>query len=278
MWILVGLSGSLGPVIYYAWIRRAAVSARERPARLLIGRAKYIDGASLADLPENTVVRAKGQVRRLERELRAPIRGQPCVYWRITAAVQRFSERRGRYGQRHSYWQDMIDHSEGVPFVLADGASECSVDPALGTVSVGKPLIVQISRGQVIPSSLAVMLAEQRVSLDELRTETWRFEQTMVAIDASVVVVGAGRRVDRSSVQGERDYRAAQSRVPRRHRSTSCSRQTTRSTSSSGSTTTARAGSCAGVSRITSRAPGPTSCRESSVLCAPYRTSGTIGA
>lgn len=210
LWILLGLSGSLGPVIYYAVIRRAAVSARERPARLAIGRARFIPGMPLSEIPENTVVRVRGTVRQHTHELRGPLGDRPCVYWRVTAAVQRFSERRSRYGYRHAYWQDTIDHSEGTPFVLADGSGECAVDPALGTVSVGKPTIKVVHRGQALPSRMAVVLAEQGVSLDEIRGETWRFEETLVAVGANVVVVGAGRRADRSTGSGERDYRASQ--------------------------------------------------------------------
>lgn len=210
VWMVVGLAGSLVTMIYYAVLRRAAVSARERPARLAIGRARFIDGATIAELPENSVVRVRGTVRPLGAELRGPLGDRPCVYWRVTAAVQRFSERRGRYGYRHAYWQDSIDHSEGAPFALVDGSAECSVDPALATVSAGKPRVQVIQRGQAMPSRIAVMLAEQGVSLDEIRSETWRFEETMVAVDATVVVVGVGRRADRSLVHGERDYRASQ--------------------------------------------------------------------
>lgn len=176
LWTLLCIAGSLWSIIYFALLRRAAVAGKRRPARLLIGRARFIDGTTIAGIQENTVVRVQGQVRPLERELRGPLGGRPCVYWRVMASVLCNSEYRGRY------WQETIDHSEGVPFVLFDGTGECAIDPLLATVSVGKPTTLKVAQGQLTPSRIAVLLAEQGVSIDEIRGGTWRFEETFVAV------------------------------------------------------------------------------------------------
>lgn len=210
LWIVVGLSGSLGPVIYYAWLRHSQRAAKHRHGRMLIGRAKHIDGVPVADIQEAAVVRVRGEVTQLERELRAPLSGRPCVYWRVQASVQRWSEPRGRYRTRQAYWQDTVDHSEGVPFVLSDGTGQCAVDPTLGTAAIGTPKRVDVQRGQVMPSAMAVMLTDQQVTIDEIRGEVWRFEETIVGVGQSVVVVGAGRRAQRAGVHGETSYRDPQ--------------------------------------------------------------------
>lgn len=210
LWILLGLSGSLGPVIYYAWLRHSQRAAKNKHGRMLIGRAKHIDGAAVADIQEATVVRVRGEVKQLERELKAPLSGRPCVYWRVQASVERWSEPRGRYRTRQRYWQDTVDHSEGVPFVLADGTGQCAVDPALGTAAIGTPRRVDVRRGQIMPSAMAVMLTDQQVTIEEIRGEVWRFEEQIVGVGQTVVVVGAGRRAQRSGVHGESNYREAQ--------------------------------------------------------------------
>lgn len=210
LWIVIGLSGSLGPVIYYAWLRHSQRAAKQRHGRMLIGRAKHIDGSTVADIQEAAVVRVRGEVKHLERELKAPLSGRPCVYWRVQASVQRWSEPRGRYRTRQAYWQDTVDHSEGVPFVLADATGQCAVDPALGTAAIGTPKRLDVQRGQVMPSAMAVMLTDQQVSLDELRGEVWRFEEQIVGVGQAVEVVGAGRRAQRTGVHGETNYRDSQ--------------------------------------------------------------------
>jgi hypothetical protein len=210
LWIVIGLSGSLGPVIYYAWLRHSQRAAKQRHGRMLIGRAKHIDGATVSEIQEASVVRVRGEVKHLERELKAPLSGRPCVYWRVQASVQRWSEPRGRYRTRQAYWQDTVDHSEGVPFVLADATGQCAVDPTLGTAAIGTPKRLDVQRGQVMPSAMAVMLTDQQVTLDEIRGEVWRFEEQIVGVGQAVVVVGAGRRAQRSGVHGETSYRDSQ--------------------------------------------------------------------
>ncbi len=210
LWIVLGLSGSLGPVIYYAWLRHSQRAAKQRHGRMLIGRAKHIDGSTVADIQEAAVVRVRGEVKHLERELKAPLSGRPCVYWRVQASVQRWSEPRGRYRTRQAYWQDTVDHSEGVPFVLADATGQCAVDPALGTAAIGTPKRLDVQRGQAMPSAMAVMLTDQQVTIDEIRGEVWRFEEQIVGVGQTVVVVGAGRRAQRTGVHGETNYRDSQ--------------------------------------------------------------------
>jgi len=210
LWILLGVSGSLGPVLYYAWLRHSQRAAKQRHGRMLIGRAKHIDGVTIAEVQEAAVVRVRGEVKQLERELKAPLSGRPCVYWRVQASVQRWSEPRGRYRTRQAYWQDTVDHSEGVPFVLADGSGNCAVDPALGTAAIGTPKRLDVQRGQVMPSAMAVMLTDQQVTIDEIRGEVWRFEEQIVGVGQTVVVVGAGRRANRTGTHGESNYRDAQ--------------------------------------------------------------------
>ncbi len=210
LWIVLGLSGSLGPLVYYTWLRHAQRAAKQRHGRMLIGRARHIDGAAIADVQDASVVRVRGKVKQLERELKSPLTGRPCVYWRVQASVQRWSEPRGRYRTRQAYWQDTVDHSEGVPFVLADGSGECAVDPSLGTAAIGTPKRLDVQRGQAMPSAMAVMLTDQQVSLDEIRSEVWRFDEQIVGVGQDVVVVGAGRRAQRTSVHGETSYREPQ--------------------------------------------------------------------
>ncbi len=210
LWIVVGLSGSLGPIVYYAWLRHSQRAAKHRHGRMLIGRAKHIDGVPVSDIQEAAVVRVRGEVKQLERELKGPLSGRPCVYWRVQVSVQRWTEPRGRTRTRQAYWQDTIDHSEGVPFVLADGTGQCAVDPNLGTAAVGAPKRVDVPRGHIMPSAMAVMLTDQQVSIDEIRREVWRFEETIVGVGQSVVVVGSGRRAQRAGVHGETSYRDPQ--------------------------------------------------------------------
>lgn len=132
------------------------------------------------------------------------------MYWRVQASVQRWSEPRGRYRTRQAYWQDTVDHSEGVPFVLADATGQCAVDPALGTAAIGTPRRLDVRRGQVMPSAMAVMLTDQQVTIEEIRGEVWRFEEQIVGVGQAVVVVGAGRRAQRTGVHGETSYRDPQ--------------------------------------------------------------------
>jgi hypothetical protein len=201
----------LGPIVamvYRTIVRRSTAAAFRRPARLAIRRARFVEGMPIAEIPESSVVRIKGAIAQLGSDLRGPLGGRPCAYWRVVVSVRRYSAFRTRFGGRYSYWQESLDHSETTPFVLADRSGECIVDPTLATVSVRKRTIRVIEKGQAMPSRLAALLAEHGMSIDELRNETWRFEETIAGVGATVVVVGAARRTDRSR-QGERDYRAS---------------------------------------------------------------------
>ena len=91
------------------------------------------------------------------------------------------------------------------------------LDPAPSSGAGGKASVrggvrqrLDVQRGQAMPSAMAVMLTDQQVTIDEIRGEVWRFEEQIVGVGQEVVVVGAGRRAQRSGVHGETTYRDPQ--------------------------------------------------------------------
>jgi hypothetical protein len=197
---------SLGTAIYVAIMQWRNKAANLRPARQLIDRARFVAGMPIGEAREASVVRVVGSVKAAS-PLVAPISCKPCVWWGVQVAVRRSM---GAGIRRTNYWQGLLDLSEGAPFAVADGSAECLVDPALATMSTAQTHARVILRGRPMPSSIAVFLTANGLSLDELRDESFAIEEMILAPDTKVVVVGAGRLVQRGAVQGEADYRASQ--------------------------------------------------------------------
>jgi hypothetical protein len=94
------------------------------PIRHALGEAKQV---SIAEAPENAVVRIVGQV--VEGEtLVAPLTGRRCVYYVATLEEYRSS---GRFG-----WNERVREIRGVQFAVDDGTGRAIVDPTGALIDV----------------------------------------------------------------------------------------------------------------------------------------------
>lgn len=202
--VVLVLALVVGVRLTMSWARAREQLDVERPARELVNRGRRLDASAIAEIPESSVVRVLGEVKRVDRWVVAPISKRPCAYWKLTVSVLEYSPT-----SRGAYWRTIHDTSDSLPFVLATGADECLVDPALATVSVKAGRIDEIKSSRRIPASYVEHLERAGISIDSFRRTKMRIEESILGFGIKVAVVGAGRVVPRSpDAAAESDYRA----------------------------------------------------------------------
>lgn len=196
----------IGVRLVMSWSRLRGQLDLERPARQLARRGRRLDASSLDDVPESSVVRVVGEVKRLDRWVVAPMTNRACAYWRLEVSVLEYSA-----VERRTYWRTLFDRTDGLPFVLASERGECCVEPSSATVAVERARITEIVSSRKLSPKFADLLENGGVSVASLRWTKVRFQESIVPFGARVAVVGAGRMVARSSVDdmatGYRDRR-----------------------------------------------------------------------
>lgn len=185
------------------WAQNRGSLILERSARSLAARGRRLDASSIGEVPEASVVRVIGEVKRLERWVVAPLSKRPCAHWHLQVSVLEYSP-----ATRGTVWRALFERTDGLPFVLASPHGELCVDPALATVSVKRECLDHIKRGRGLPGNLAELVESGGVSAGSLKgTKVW-FKESIVGFGTRVAVVGAGRMIARSAdVPFETGYR-----------------------------------------------------------------------
>jgi hypothetical protein len=201
LWIVI-----IGARLLMSWSRLRAELDLERPARQLARRGRRLDASAIDEVPESSVVRVIGEVKRLDRWVVAPITNRACAYWRLEVSVMEYSA-----AERRTYWRTLFDRTDGLPFVLTSERGDCCVDPSLATIAVKRARVTEIKSSRKLPAKFADLLESGGISSASLRWTKVRFEESIVPFGARIAVVGAGRMVARpanANVQtGYRDPR-----------------------------------------------------------------------
>jgi hypothetical protein len=176
------------------WAQSRAGLSLEQSTRSLVARGRRLDASSIGEVPEASVVRVVGEVKRLDRWVVAPLSKRPCAHWRLEVSVLEYSP-----ATRGTVWRALFERAEGLPFVLASPHGELCVDPALATVSVKRESLDHIKRGRGLPENLAELVESGGVSPGSLKGTKVCFRESIVAFGARVAVVGAGRMIARST-------------------------------------------------------------------------------
>lgn len=105
--VIMAASGGL---IFKSWYFDARSRIYRKLARL--------PRTPVGEVTENQLVRVVGLVKNLEHSVVAPVSGTHCVYWNVSVELKDTGK-----------WVEVVNESNGTPFVLADDPAYVIVDP-----------------------------------------------------------------------------------------------------------------------------------------------------
>ncbi len=159
-------------------------------------RIRKVPRYRLAEFPEDTLGRAVGRVRPLDkRVLEAPLSGRLCVYYAIEVDV---------IGTTLGVEQ-LVAENLGVAFTLDDGSQHAVIDPNAAQV-----MCMFDHRSEVVVQS--DVNARQRAVFDPAIYE-WsstmrvRYREAIIEVDEVIVVLGAGTREPDRDTPSDGTYR-----------------------------------------------------------------------
>lgn len=184
------------------WPRRDVAADSDQRATALAKRGLEIATTKIRDAREGAVVRITGKVRLLDGWVMSPLSKRACAYWRLRISVLEYST-----AVRGEVWRCIAERSGSCPFVLANGADLCLIDPKRAAVQVKEGTRVTQYPGRWLPSRNRAALANAGISIERVQKMQVRFEESVLAFDTPGAIVGTGVVVQRAPKTAESPYR-----------------------------------------------------------------------
>jgi hypothetical protein len=153
----------------------------------------------IGELPENTLGRVIGEAQPVDRVLRSPLTGRPCVFY-----VARVEE------DNRGSWTPLFTERESVPFLLADPSGHAIVDPSCADVAL---TFDRDSRSGTFddptPSQEAFLEKHGHVGKGWIFNKKLRYVEAVIEPGERVAILGSGiREPDPKGLPSE-GYRSA---------------------------------------------------------------------